>query len=179
MMMKRPDSIHSEYAGYLQTIKQKPADKTNQGDTAEAFRPAGSHNFKQHQENIKQFKYNKYNLEMSKRTAAGERNQPVTSICVHVFVSRAKLLRQEPGSFFQETFLVLEQVVIAGRLFYDHARPKAVRRTQQQLQQFHLEVFDQPVYSPNLAFSDYHLFQHRKSSTASSISPVTTTAVTG
>ncbi|GBO12910.1 hypothetical protein AVEN_229616-1, partial [Araneus ventricosus] len=89
-----------------------------------------------------------------------------------------KATRQEPVSFFQESFLVLEQVVIAGRLFHDHARPQAVLRTQQQLQQFHLEVFDQPVYSPNLAFSDYHLFQHLKSFMASSISPVTTTAVT-
>ncbi|GBM84892.1 hypothetical protein AVEN_22294-1 [Araneus ventricosus] len=91
-----------------------------------------------------------------KRSEAGERNKPVTAVCLHGVVSREALLRKEP-------FKVLEQMIIIGRLLYDHARPHAALCIQRLLQRFRWEVFDHSACTPDLAPSDYHLIQHLKS----------------
>ncbi|GBN60400.1 hypothetical protein AVEN_201464-1 [Araneus ventricosus] len=91
----------------------------------------------------------------SKRSANGEKRQPVKAVCLHVVVTGEMLLRQE-------TFQVLEQMVVAGRLLHDNARPQAALLTPQLLKRFRWEVFNHPAYRPDLAPSDYHLFQHLK-----------------
>ncbi|GBN95292.1 Mariner Mos1 transposase [Araneus ventricosus] len=45
---------------------------------------------------------------------------------------------------------------------HDNARPHSAGVTQNLIQQFGLEEFDHPPYSPNLAPSDYHLFLNLK-----------------
>jgi histone-lysine N-methyltransferase SETMAR len=47
-------------------------------------------------------------------------------------------------------------------LLRDNARPHAAARTQAMLQEVGWEVFDYPVYSPDLAPSDFHLFPKLK-----------------
>ncbi|GBM01421.1 hypothetical protein AVEN_236236-1 [Araneus ventricosus] len=49
-------------------------------------------------------------------------------------------------------------------LLHDNAGPRAALLTQQLPEWFRWswEVFDYPAYSPDLALSDYHLFQHMK-----------------
>jgi hypothetical protein len=47
-------------------------------------------------------------------------------------------------------------------LLHDNARPNAAARTQAMLQEFDWEVFEHPVYSPDLAPSDFHLFPKLK-----------------
>ncbi|GBO37392.1 hypothetical protein AVEN_181921-1 [Araneus ventricosus] len=91
-----------------------------------------------------------------KRSETGERNKPVTAVCLHGVVTREALLRKEP-------FQVLEQMIIIGILLYDHARPLAALCIQRLLQRFCWEVFDNSACTPDLAPSDYHLFQHFKS----------------
>ncbi|GBM35363.1 hypothetical protein AVEN_11515-1 [Araneus ventricosus] len=54
---------------------------------------------------------------------------------------------------------------------YNH-RPYTALRSQQLLQRFR-EMFDHPVYSPDLVPSYYHLLHHLKRSLPGSISPVT------
>ena len=50
-----------------------------------------------------------------------------------------------------------------GVLFlHDNARPHTAARTVQLLQNFKWEILEHPPYSPDLAPSDYHLFQHLK-----------------
>ncbi|GBN45231.1 hypothetical protein AVEN_231825-1 [Araneus ventricosus] len=51
---------------------------------------------------------------------------------------------------------MLEQMIVAGGMFHDHARPHV------ELQKFSWEVFDHPACSLDLAPSDYHLFQNMK-----------------
>ena len=48
-------------------------------------------------------------------------------------------------------------------LIHDNARPHTATATQELLTTFKWEQFDHPPYSPDLAPSDYHLFQHLKS----------------
>jgi histone-lysine N-methyltransferase SETMAR len=47
-------------------------------------------------------------------------------------------------------------------LLHDNARPHTAAQTVQLLQRFRWEIFDHPLYSPDLAPSDYHLFMHLK-----------------
>ncbi|GBN96617.1 hypothetical protein AVEN_96362-1 [Araneus ventricosus] len=47
-------------------------------------------------------------------------------------------------------------------LSHDNARPNFAGVTQNLIQQFGLEQFDHPPYSPNLTPSDYHLFLNLK-----------------
>lgn len=47
-------------------------------------------------------------------------------------------------------------------LLHDNARPHTANDTQTLVRQFRWEQFDHPPYSPDLAPSDYHLFQHMK-----------------
>ncbi|GBM20731.1 hypothetical protein AVEN_105961-1 [Araneus ventricosus] len=81
---------------------------------------------------------------MSKRFAAAERS----------VVTGEMLLRRQPSQ-------VLEQID-AERLPHDNAHPHATLHTQQLLHRFRWDVFHHPAYSPDLAPSDYHLFQHLK-----------------
>ena len=48
-------------------------------------------------------------------------------------------------------------------LIHDNARPHTAAVTQELLASFKWEQFNHPPYSPDLAPSDYHLFQHLKS----------------
>ena len=43
-------------------------------------------------------------------------------------------------------------------LLHDNARPHTAARTQALLQKFCWDLFDHPLYSPDLAPSDFHLF---------------------
>jgi hypothetical protein len=47
-------------------------------------------------------------------------------------------------------------------LLHNNAHPHAAARTQAVLKEFGWEVFEHPVYSPDLAPSDFHLFPKLK-----------------
>ncbi|KAJ4451413.1 hypothetical protein ANN_02875 [Periplaneta americana] len=47
-------------------------------------------------------------------------------------------------------------------LLHDNARPHTARRTAAVLTEFGWELFDHPLYSPDLAPSDFHVFLHLK-----------------
>ncbi|GBL80286.1 hypothetical protein AVEN_92213-1 [Araneus ventricosus] len=47
-------------------------------------------------------------------------------------------------------------------VLHDHARPQTVLLTQQMLQQYRWELFDQPAYDFDFGPSDYHLLLHLK-----------------
>ncbi|GBM89645.1 hypothetical protein AVEN_260664-1 [Araneus ventricosus] len=47
-------------------------------------------------------------------------------------------------------------------LIHDNARPHSTAVTQQLLQQFKWDASDHPVYSPDIATSDFHLFPQLK-----------------
>ncbi|GBM83215.1 hypothetical protein AVEN_58295-1 [Araneus ventricosus] len=47
-------------------------------------------------------------------------------------------------------------------LIHDNARPHSIVITQKLLEQFKLDVSDDPSYSPDLATSDFHLFLELK-----------------
>ncbi|XP_035230245.1 histone-lysine N-methyltransferase SETMAR-like [Stegodyphus dumicola] len=47
-------------------------------------------------------------------------------------------------------------------LIHDNARPQSTRVTQQLLQQFEWDIFENPPYSPDLAPSDFNLFPELK-----------------
>ena len=47
-------------------------------------------------------------------------------------------------------------------LLHDNARPHTAARTNALIKLFNWEIFDHPLYSPNLAPSDYHLFTKMK-----------------
>jgi histone-lysine N-methyltransferase SETMAR len=55
------------------------------------------------------------------------------------------------------------RMLSAGIVFlHDNARPHTARRTASLLQEFSWDVFNHPLYSPDLAPSDFHLFLHLK-----------------
>jgi hypothetical protein len=47
-------------------------------------------------------------------------------------------------------------------LLHDNARPHIAARMRAPLEHFNWELFDHPLYSPDLAPSDYHLFTYLK-----------------
>ncbi|GBM03674.1 hypothetical protein AVEN_134904-1 [Araneus ventricosus] len=53
-------------------------------------------------------------------------------------------------------------MAVAERLLHGRSHPHDVWHTQQLLQQLCCEVFVHPTYKPDLAPSDYRLFQHLK-----------------
>jgi len=48
------------------------------------------------------------------------------------------------------------------RLLHDNARPHLARNTKALLDKFGWDILPHPLYSPDLALSDYHLFTNLK-----------------
>ncbi|GBM35236.1 hypothetical protein AVEN_92946-1, partial [Araneus ventricosus] len=91
-----------------------------------------------------------FSTPVSKKSAARERSQRVTAVCLHVVVTGEMLLRQK---HFQ---------VLAHDCRWEIAtKPRSLScGTARTLKWLRWEVFDHPAYSPDLAPSDYHLLQH-------------------
>ena len=64
---------------------------------------------------------------------------------------RATIKRKRPGLLTRKVLLM-----------HDNARPHSAKKTQDLLGQFNWEIFSHPLYSPDLAPSDFHLFPHLK-----------------
>ena len=96
---------------------------------------------------------------------------------LHTFVWHGALIEQSGSTINSERYSYCEtlkklrraiQNKRRGKLsskvlfFHDNARPHTASRTWELLDHFGWEVFDHPLYSPDLAPSDYHLFSNMK-----------------